>query len=128
LFALHPEHGTLRIEVCEVMITGNQAQAAEPTRVMFERGSAYRNKQGQQWGIPVWESPRRARAGELPALHADQQHAAVAGLHRAGHDRSDLRSLGRGAPTARKTSTETGIRTIIRKPADLTQLEPRTIR
>lgn len=41
------------------MITGNQVQAAEPTRVMFERGSAYRNKQGQQWGIPVWEFAKK---------------------------------------------------------------------
>src|ERR1700761_7400844 len=45
LFGLHPEHGTLRIERCGVMmITGNRAQAVEPTRVVFERGSAYRTK------------------------------------------------------------------------------------
>jgi hypothetical protein len=56
LFALHPEHGTLRIDYCGVMmVTGNRAQAVEPTRVVFERGSAYRTKQGQLWGIPVWE-------------------------------------------------------------------------
>ncbi len=62
LFALHPEHGTLRIEVCGVMmITGNRAQAVEPTRVVFERGSAYRTKQGQVWGIPVWEFAKKGR-------------------------------------------------------------------
>ena len=60
LFALNPEHGTLLIEVCGVMmITGNRAQAVEPTRIVFERGSAYRNKQGQQWGIPVWEFAKK---------------------------------------------------------------------
>jgi hypothetical protein len=54
LFALRPKHGTLRIEVCGVMmITGNRAQALEPTRVVFERDSAYQTKQGQVWDIPV---------------------------------------------------------------------------
>jgi hypothetical protein len=60
LFALHPEHGALRIECCGVlMITGNRAQAVEPTRLVFERGSAYRTKPGQVWGIPVWEYARK---------------------------------------------------------------------
>ena len=60
LFAVHPEHGTLRVEYCGVMmITGNRAQAVEPTRVVFERGSAYRTKPGQEWGIPVWEFAKR---------------------------------------------------------------------
>jgi hypothetical protein len=35
------------------------AQAVEPTRVVFERGSAYRTKQGQVWGIPVWEFAKK---------------------------------------------------------------------
>jgi hypothetical protein len=54
LFALHPEHGTLRLEVCGVMmITDNRAQAVEPARVVFERGSAYRTEQGQVWGFSL---------------------------------------------------------------------------
>lgn len=47
LFALHPKCGTRRIEVCRVMITGNRTQAVELSRVVFERGSAYRTAQGQ---------------------------------------------------------------------------------
>jgi hypothetical protein len=35
LFALHPEYGTVRIEVCWVMISGNRAQAVELSRVGF---------------------------------------------------------------------------------------------
>jgi hypothetical protein len=51
LFALHPEHGTLQIDYCGVLMnSGNRPQAVEPTRLMFDRGSAYRNKRGQLWG------------------------------------------------------------------------------
>lgn len=35
LFALHPEYGTVRIEVCWVMISGNRAHAVELSRVGF---------------------------------------------------------------------------------------------
>lgn len=60
LFALHPEHGTLRVEVCGVMmIGGNRATAVESSRVVFASGSGYRTKQGQVWGIPVWEFAKK---------------------------------------------------------------------
>ncbi len=61
LFAVHPVHGTLRGDYCGVMmITGNRALSVEPSRVVFERASAYRTKQGQVWGIPVWEFVKKA--------------------------------------------------------------------
>ena len=60
LFALHPEHGTLRVDYCGVlMVSDSKAVAVEPTRIVFDRGSGYRNKQGQVWGIPVWEFAKR---------------------------------------------------------------------
>lgn len=59
LLALHPEHGTLRIDYCGVMITGNRAQAVEPSGETFECGSAYRTKQGQVWGLSVWEFAKK---------------------------------------------------------------------
>ena len=63
LFALHPEHGTLRVDYCGVMmVSGSKAVAVEPTRIVFDRGSGYRTKQGQVWGIPVWEFAARGRA------------------------------------------------------------------
>jgi hypothetical protein len=63
LFGLHPEHGTLRVEFCGVlMVSGSKAMAVEPTRIVFDRGSGYRTKQGQVWGIPVWEFAARGRA------------------------------------------------------------------
>jgi hypothetical protein len=63
LFALHPEHGTLRVEFCGVlMVSGSKAVAVGPTRIVFDRGSGYRTKPGQVWGIPVWEFAARGRA------------------------------------------------------------------
>lgn len=60
LFALHPEHGTLRVEYCGVMmVAGSKAVAVEPARVVFATGSGYRTKQGQVWGIPVWEFAKK---------------------------------------------------------------------
>ena len=56
LFGLHPEHGTLRVEFCGVLIvSGSKALAVEPTRIVFDRGSGYRTRQGRVWGIPVWK-------------------------------------------------------------------------
>ena len=61
LFAVHPDHGTLRVDYCgAMMVSGSKAVAVEPTRIVFDRGSGYRNKQGQVWGIPVWEFAARA--------------------------------------------------------------------
>jgi hypothetical protein len=63
LFAVHPEHGTLRVDCCGVlMVTGDRAQTVEPSRLVFERGSAYRTKPGQVWGVPVWEFAARGPA------------------------------------------------------------------
>ena len=60
LFGLYPEHGTLRVEFCGVlMVSGSKAMAVEPTRIVFDRGSGYRTKQGQVWGIPVWEFAKK---------------------------------------------------------------------
>jgi hypothetical protein len=60
LFALHPEHGTLRVDYCGVlMVSGSKALAVEPDRIVFDRGSGYRTKQEQVWGIPVWEFARK---------------------------------------------------------------------
>jgi hypothetical protein len=60
LFGLHPEHGTLRVDYCGVlMVSGSKATAVEPTRIVFDRGSGYRTKQGQLWGIPVWEFAKK---------------------------------------------------------------------
>lgn len=60
LFAVHPDHGTLRVEVCGVlMISGSKALTVEQTRVVFAGGSGYRTKPGQIWGIPVWEYAKK---------------------------------------------------------------------
>jgi hypothetical protein len=61
LFAVHPDHGTLRIDYCGVlMVTGKRPLAVEATHLVFERGSAYSTKAGQIWGIPIWEFARGA--------------------------------------------------------------------
>lgn len=60
LFAVHPEHGTLRVDYCGVlMVVSEPARGVEGQRILFERLTGYRNKQGQQWGIPVWEFAKR---------------------------------------------------------------------
>jgi hypothetical protein len=60
LFGVHPEHGFLRVEYAgALMVNGNPVVAVEPDRIVFERFSGYRNKQGQTWGPPVWEFAAR---------------------------------------------------------------------
>lgn len=60
LFAVHPEHGTLRVDYCGVlMVVSEPARGVEAQRIFFERLTGYRNKQGQQWGIPVWEFAKK---------------------------------------------------------------------
>ena len=60
LFAVHPEHGTIRVDWCRVLMVGVEpARGVEADRVLFERTSGYRNGQGQQWGVPVWEFARK---------------------------------------------------------------------
>ena len=62
LFAVHPEHGTLRIDYCgALMMTELHPSAVEATRIVTARGSAYRNKPGQVWGVPVWEYARSGK-------------------------------------------------------------------
>ena len=66
LFAVHPEHGTLRIDCCgALMIGGDAVHGVEATRIVTARGSACRNKAGQEWGVPVWEFARGAQ-GKSP--------------------------------------------------------------
>ncbi|MGH1573969.1 hypothetical protein ACRAWG_29130 [Methylobacterium sp. P31] len=37
------------------MLGEEPVRGIEPTWVLFDRTSAYRNLPGQEWGIPVWE-------------------------------------------------------------------------
>ncbi|MGH1573747.1 hypothetical protein ACRAWG_27775 [Methylobacterium sp. P31] len=56
LIGVHPQHGTIRVDYCGVLMVGAEpARGVEANRVLFERTSGYRNRQGQQWRIPVWE-------------------------------------------------------------------------
>lgn len=60
LFAVHPEHGTLRVDYCGVlMVVSEPARGVEAQRILFERLTGYRNKVGQVWGIPIWEFAKR---------------------------------------------------------------------
>jgi anaerobic glycerol-3-phosphate dehydrogenase len=60
LFGVHPEHGFLRVEYAgALMVNGNPVVAVENERIVFDRFSGYRNKQGQTWGPPVWEFARK---------------------------------------------------------------------
>jgi hypothetical protein len=60
LFGVHPQHGTIRVDYCGVLMVGTEpARGVEANRVLFERTSGYRNGPGQQWGIPVWEFAKR---------------------------------------------------------------------
>ena len=60
LFAVHPEHGTLCVDYCGVlMVLSEPARDVEAQRILFERLTGYRNKVGQQWGIPVWEFAKK---------------------------------------------------------------------
>jgi hypothetical protein len=54
LFGVHPQHGTLRIDWCGVMITGgNKAIGIEPNRILFGNVSGYRNTPGTPAAIPI---------------------------------------------------------------------------
>lgn len=59
LFAVHPEHGTTRLDACWMLMVGSEpVRGIEPDRVLFERNSGCRNGQGQTWGVPVWAFAR----------------------------------------------------------------------
>lgn len=56
IFGVHPEHGTLRVDWCGVMITGgHKAIGIEPNRILFGNVSGYRNTPGVPVGLPIWE-------------------------------------------------------------------------
>ncbi|MCJ2116516.1 hypothetical protein MKK65_07970 [Methylobacterium sp. J-001] len=62
LFGVHPEHGTLRVDYCgALMVAGDRVHAVDADRIVFERTAARRDKQGQEWGPPIWEF--RAKRG-----------------------------------------------------------------
>ena len=54
LFAVHPDHGTPRVDYCGVLtVVSEPAMGVEAQRILFERLTGYQNKLGQQSGIPV---------------------------------------------------------------------------
>ncbi|MBB2964675.1 hypothetical protein [Methylobacterium sp. R2-1] len=58
LFGVHPEHGTLRVDWCGVMMTGgHKAIGIEPKRILFGN----RSTPGGPIGIAAWEFVARAR-------------------------------------------------------------------
>lgn len=62
LFAVHPEHGTARIDFCGVLMIGAEpARGVEANRIRFERTSGYRDAPGRVWGVPVWEYARTGK-------------------------------------------------------------------
>ncbi|MER2249691.1 hypothetical protein ABS772_07155 [Methylorubrum podarium] len=62
LFGVHPEHGTLRVDWCGVMMTGgHKAIGIEQNRILFGNVSGYRNVTGAPVGVPIWEFVARAQ-------------------------------------------------------------------
>ncbi|GJE14251.1 hypothetical protein [Methylobacterium longum] len=62
LFGVHADHGTLRVDYCgALMVGGTPARGVEANRVLFEQTAAYPDRQGQIWGVPIWEFAARAR-------------------------------------------------------------------
>ncbi len=60
-FAVHPDHGTVWIEVGGVpMINAEAARGVDPSRVVFGRTPGYRNGLGKVWGVTVWEFAKGA--------------------------------------------------------------------
>ncbi|MCB4804261.1 hypothetical protein [Methylobacterium brachiatum] len=56
LFGVHPQHGTLRVGYCgALMIAGDRVHGVGADRIVIERTAARRDKQGQEWGPPIWE-------------------------------------------------------------------------
>ena len=61
VFGVHPDHPTLRVDYCgALMVGGTPARGVEAHRVLFEQTAAYRDRQGQVWGIPIWEFAKKA--------------------------------------------------------------------
>lgn len=62
LFGVHPEHGTLRLEMCGVlMVSGRKADGVEASCIRFGNQTGYRNKVGRVWGPPIWEFAAKRR-------------------------------------------------------------------
>ena len=60
LFGVHPEHGTLRVDWCGVlMIGGRKATHIEAGRILFDNTSGYRDLPGLPVGMPIWEFAAR---------------------------------------------------------------------
>ncbi|QDI79225.1 hypothetical protein E8E01_01685 [Methylorubrum populi] len=60
LFGVHPEHGTLRVDWCGVMMTGgHKVIGIESNRILFGNVIGYRNVPGTPTGIPIWEFAAR---------------------------------------------------------------------
>ena len=56
LYGVHPEHGTLRIDWCGVMmVSGRKAVGIDARRVMFGNLSGYRDTPGMPTGLSIWE-------------------------------------------------------------------------
>ena len=56
LFGVHPEHGTLRLEQCGLlMVSGRKADGVEADRIPFGNQTGYRGMPGQVFGPPIWE-------------------------------------------------------------------------
>lgn len=55
LFGVHPEHGTLRLDYCGVlMVNGRKADGLDEHTVQLGNQTARRDKAGATWGPPVW--------------------------------------------------------------------------
>ena len=63
LFGVHPEHGTLRVDWCGVMMVGGRkAVGLERDRILFGNLTGYRDVPGAPVGIPVWDFAARREA------------------------------------------------------------------
>lgn len=61
VFGVHPEHGTLRVGLSEVRITGwNKAIGIAPNGFLFGHVSGYQNTPGAPVGLPAWEFATQA--------------------------------------------------------------------
>ena len=62
LFAVHPEHGTLRLEMCGVlMVSGRKVDSVAADCISFGNQTGYRGMPGQVFGPPIWEFAAKGR-------------------------------------------------------------------
>lgn len=56
LFGVHPQHGTLRLEMCGVMmVNGRKADGVGADHIVLGNQTGRRDKPGQVFGPPIWE-------------------------------------------------------------------------